>query len=124
MLVYGIVSTNTHPWGSARTLSVLAIGLSLLGVFVLIEARLAENPLVPLGVFRRRSINAANAVALTVGASIFSSFFFLSLYLQQINGYTRFGPGWPSCRWRWLHSAPRCWRPALWPASESAANCL
>ena len=88
MLVYGIVSTNTHPWGSARTLSVLALGLLLLGVFVLIEARLAENPLVPLGVFRRRSLNAANGVALTVGASIFSSFFFLSLYLQQINGYT------------------------------------
>ena len=38
--------------------------------------------------FRRRSLNAANGVALTVGASIFSSFFFLSLYLQQINGYT------------------------------------
>ena len=88
MLVYGIVSTNTHPWGSTRTVSVLAIGLFLLGVFVLIEARLAEHPLVPLGVFRRRSLNAANGVALTVGASIFSSFFFLSLYLQQINGYT------------------------------------
>ena len=85
MLVYGIVSTNTHPWGSTRTVSVLAIGLFLLGVFVLIEARLAEHPLVPLGVFQRRSLNAANGVALTVGTSIFSSllFFFLSLYLQQ-----------------------------------------
>jgi EmrB/QacA subfamily drug resistance transporter len=88
MLVYGIVSTNMHPWGSARTLSVLAVGVLLLGAFVLIEARLAEHPLVPLGVFRRRSLNVANGVALTVGASIFSSFFFLSLYLQQINGYT------------------------------------
>jgi EmrB/QacA subfamily drug resistance transporter len=87
-LVYGIVSTDTHPWGSARTLSILAIGSVLLVAFIVVEARFAEHPLVPLGVFRRRSTNVANGVALTVGASIFSSFFFLSLYLQQINGYT------------------------------------
>ena len=88
VLVYGVVGTDSHPWGSARTLSTLAIGLLLLAVFVLIEARLASNPLVPLGVFRRRSLTTANVVALTVGAALFSSFFFLSLYLQQVNGYS------------------------------------
>ena len=87
-LVYGIVSTSAHPWGSVRTLFTLAIGALLLGVFVFIEARLAPNPLVPLGVFRRRSLNAANGVAITMGAALFSSFFFLSLYLQQVNGYS------------------------------------
>jgi EmrB/QacA subfamily drug resistance transporter len=88
LLVYAIVSTSTHPWGSARTISILAAGIAMLGAFVLIEARLAQHPLVPLGVFRRRSLTAANGVSLAIGASIFSLFFFLSLYLQQVNGYT------------------------------------
>ena len=88
LIVYAIVGTNTHPWGSARTISILAAGIALLGAFVLIEARLARQPLVPLGVFRRRSLTAANGVSLAIGASIFSLFFFLSLYLQQVNGYT------------------------------------
>jgi EmrB/QacA subfamily drug resistance transporter len=87
-LVYGIVSTSAHSWGSTRTLFTLAIGAVLLGVFVFIEARLAPNPLVPLGVFRRRSLSAANGVAVTMGAALFSSFFFLSLYLQQVNAYS------------------------------------
>jgi EmrB/QacA subfamily drug resistance transporter len=88
VLVYGVVGTNTHPWGSTWTISVLALGAALLAVFALIEARLAEHPLVPLAVFRRRSLAAANGVSLAIGGSIFSLFFFLSLYLQQINGYT------------------------------------
>jgi predicted MFS family arabinose efflux permease len=88
LLVYGIVSTDTHPWGSARTISILALGVALLGVFVITEARLTDHPLLPLGVFRRRSLTAANGVAIAVGASLFSMFFFLSLYLQQINGYS------------------------------------
>lgn len=87
-LVYGIVGTNTHPWRSVWTISVLALGAALLGVFALIEARLAEHPLVPLAVFRRRSLTGANVVSLAVGGSILSVFFFLSLYLQQVNGYT------------------------------------
>lgn len=88
VLVYAVVGTNSHPWGSAWTLSSLALGLALLATFVLIEARLAPNPLVPLEVFRRRPLSAANGVALTMGAALFSSFFFLSLYLQQINRYS------------------------------------
>jgi predicted MFS family arabinose efflux permease len=60
----------------------------MLAAFMLIEARLAEHPLVPLGVFRRRSLTAANGVSFVIGASIFSLFFFLSLYLQQVNGYS------------------------------------
>ena len=88
VLVYGIVGTNTHSWGSAWTISVIALGAALLGVFALIEARLAEHPLVPLAVFRRRSLTVANGVSMAVGASILSLFFFLSLYLQQIDGFT------------------------------------
>jgi len=88
LIVYAIVGTRTNPWGSVHTISILAAGAVLLGAFVLIEARLTEHPLVPLRIFRRRSLTAANGVSFAIGASIFSLFFFLSLYLQQINGYT------------------------------------
>jgi EmrB/QacA subfamily drug resistance transporter len=88
VVVYGIVSTDTHAWGSPFTLITLAIGVVLLGLFVTIEARLASNPLIPLSVFRLRTLMAANGVAVTIGASLFGVFFFLSLYLQQVNGYS------------------------------------
>lgn len=88
VLVYGIVGTNSHPWGSLRTVVSLALGAALLGAFVVIETRLAAHPLVPFGVFRRRALSVANAVAVTLGAAIFGMFFFASLYLQQVNHYS------------------------------------
>jgi predicted MFS family arabinose efflux permease len=59
----------------------------LLAAFAVIESRIA-HPLVPLGVFRLRSVAAANGIAVMVGAALFGMFFFLSLYLQQVNGYS------------------------------------
>jgi EmrB/QacA subfamily drug resistance transporter len=88
VVVYGIVSTNVHPWGSPRTIITLAVGAALLAVFAVIEAKIAKDPLVPLSVFKRRSLSAANGVAVTVGIALFGMFFFLSLYLQQVAGYT------------------------------------
>jgi EmrB/QacA subfamily drug resistance transporter len=88
LVVYGIVSTRTHPWDSAQTICILVAGAALLAAFAVIEARLADSPLVPLAVFRRKSLSAANGVSITFGASILSVFFFLSLYLQQVNRYT------------------------------------
>ena len=87
-LVYGIVGTNTHGWDSAGTISLLPFAVDLLGLFALIEARLAAHPLVPFAVFRRRSLTVANGVSVAIDGSIFSLFFFLSLYLQQINQYS------------------------------------
>lgn len=86
--VYAIVGTDIHPWGSTQTLVTLAIGLALLAAFGLIEARIASEPLVPLSVFRRRSLSAANGIAITIGASLFGTYFFLALFLQQIDGYS------------------------------------
>jgi EmrB/QacA subfamily drug resistance transporter len=88
LVVYGIVSTNTRPWGSAATVSTLTGGIALLVVFAVIESRVATHPLVPLGVFRNRSISTANGIAVTIGAALFGMYFFLSLYLQQVNGYS------------------------------------
>ncbi len=87
LLVYGIVSTETRSWGSAATILTLAGAAGLLAVFVVIEGR-THNPLVPLGIFRLRSIAAANAIAVTIGAALFGLFFFLSLYLQQVQSYS------------------------------------
>jgi EmrB/QacA subfamily drug resistance transporter len=88
LLVYGIVSTDTRAWGSFATILTLSGGAALLAAFVVIESRLVAHPLVPLGVFRLRSVTAANGVAMMLGAALFGMFFFLSLYLQQVNGYS------------------------------------
>jgi len=87
LLVYGIVNTDTRSWSSPATILTLLGAAALLVTFILTEKRTA-NPLVPLGVFRRRSVAAANGVAVMLGAALFSMFFFLSLYLQQVNGYS------------------------------------
>jgi EmrB/QacA subfamily drug resistance transporter len=85
-LVYAVVGTDTHSWGSATTLVPLVAGVVLLALFVLIEARSAE-PLVPLGIFRLRALSGANLVALLIGMGMFSFWFFLSLHLQRVHGF-------------------------------------
>jgi EmrB/QacA subfamily drug resistance transporter len=87
VLVYGIVRTDTYGWTSAHTLITLAIGVGLLALFLLIEARLAKAPLVPLRVFGSRELSAANVVVITLGASAFAMWYFLSLYLQEVRGF-------------------------------------
>jgi EmrB/QacA subfamily drug resistance transporter len=88
VLVYGIVSTDTRSWGSPTTVISLAVGTGLLAAFLVIEARFARHPLLPLSIFKSRSLSVGNAIALTVGAALFGMYFFLSLYLQQVNGYS------------------------------------
>jgi EmrB/QacA subfamily drug resistance transporter len=87
ILVYGIVSTDTHSWGSPQTVTTLLAGGILLLAFVFIESR-AAHPVVPLSIFKMKTLSAANGIAVTVGAALFGMYFFLSLYLQQINGYS------------------------------------
>jgi EmrB/QacA subfamily drug resistance transporter len=86
-LVFGIVKAQAWGWGSARTLLVLGAGVVLLAAFVAIEFR-SKAPLVRLSVFRTRTISAANAVMLLVASGMFGMFFFASLYVQDILGYS------------------------------------
>jgi EmrB/QacA subfamily drug resistance transporter len=86
VLTYGIVQTDTHGWGSGRTLVIVALGLALLATFSLIEGRLAQAPLVPLRIFRSRPVSGANVVVFCMGAAAFAMWYFLSLYLQQVLG--------------------------------------
>ena len=86
VLTYGIVETDTHGWGSARTLVTLGIGVALLALFLLIEGRLARVPLVPLRIFSSRALSGANVVVFFLGCAAFAMWYFLSLYLQQVLG--------------------------------------
>jgi EmrB/QacA subfamily drug resistance transporter len=88
LLVLGIVRTDQTGWGDVSTLILIAAGVALLGVFVLIEGRFARAPLMPLRIWRSRTLSAANIVVLLVGGSSFGMWFFVSLYLQQVLGYS------------------------------------
>jgi EmrB/QacA subfamily drug resistance transporter len=88
LLVLGIVRTDQTGWGSAATLALIGAGVVLLGAFVLIEGRFASHPLMPLRIYRSRALSAANVVVLLVGGATFGMWFFLSLYLQQVLGYS------------------------------------
>jgi EmrB/QacA subfamily drug resistance transporter len=88
VVVYAIVNTDTHAWGSATTLITLVVGLAFLAAFFVVEARFAAQPLIPLRIFRHRALTAANGIAVTIGAALFGMYFFLSLYLQQVNRYS------------------------------------
>ncbi len=87
MLIYAFVTTDAHPWGSLHTLGLMAVGLGLIALFVFIEAR-TDEPLVPLRIFRSRALAGADAISFLLGGLIIGQLFFLSLFLQQVNGYS------------------------------------
>ncbi|MGH2872664.1 MAG: MFS transporter, partial [Solirubrobacteraceae bacterium] len=88
LVVLGIVRSDQTGWGNAVTLGLIVVGLGLLGAFIAIEGRFAHAPLMPLRLFRARTLSAANVVVLLIGAATFAMWFFLSLYLQQVLGYS------------------------------------
>jgi EmrB/QacA subfamily drug resistance transporter len=92
LLVYTLVDANTAGWGSGQTIGLGALAVALLAGFVAWERRSA-SPLVPFGIFRKRTLRGSNAVGLLIGASLFSMFFFISLYLQQVLGYDALDAG-------------------------------
>ncbi|HME01944.1 MAG TPA: DHA2 family efflux MFS transporter permease subunit [Solirubrobacteraceae bacterium] len=83
LLVYAVVEAVNVGWGSSTTLLRLAGAAVLLGAFVLIELR-QRHPLVPFTIFRLRTLRGADVVGLLIGMSLFSMFFFISLYLQEV----------------------------------------
>jgi len=87
LAVYAIVNGNDAGWGSAETLGLLGAAAVLLAAFLIIESR-TPAPLVPLSIFRIRSVAAANAVGVLMAGGMFAWFFFSALYLQQILGYS------------------------------------
>jgi EmrB/QacA subfamily drug resistance transporter len=86
-LVYGIVKAESAGWTSASTLGFGGLALIMLIAFVLIERRSAE-PLVRLSIFAVRTIRSANVVMLLVASGLFAFFFFNTLYVQRVLGYS------------------------------------
>ncbi|HZT45598.1 MAG TPA: MFS transporter [Gaiellaceae bacterium] len=92
LLAYGIARAAQHGWGNATTIGLLAAAVALVSAFVGIEHR-SPAPLLPLRIFRSRTVTAANATMLTVGAVGFAQFFVLTLYLQQVLHYSAIRTG-------------------------------
>ena len=87
VLAYALLDASSAGWGSTKIVGLLAAAVVLLGAFVVIEQR-SSAPLVPFRIFRLRTLTGANVVGLLLGASLFSMFFFISLYMQQVLGYS------------------------------------
>ncbi|WP_204357678.1 MULTISPECIES: MFS transporter [unclassified Streptomyces] len=98
-LVYAIISTESVSPASPHVWAALAVGVVLMAAFVLIQSK-AADPLVPLRVLRRRTLAIANGVMIGLGAAMFAMWFLLSLYMQQVLGFSALKTGlWflPSC---------------------------
>ncbi|MGA2012062.1 MAG: MFS transporter [Solirubrobacteraceae bacterium] len=87
VLVFAIVKAQSFGWGSARTLGLGAAAVALLAAFLVIESR-SQAPLMRLSIFRVRSLAVADTVLLLVASGMFGMFFFASLYVQEILGYS------------------------------------
>ncbi len=92
LLVYAIVKAEAYGWGSSKTFGLAAAALALLAIFVVIERR-SKAPLVRLGIFKLRSLLGANLVLLVVAGGLFANFFFSSIYMQEILGYSPLDAG-------------------------------
>jgi hypothetical protein len=81
-----------HGWGTTETIGLLAASVILVASFVVIELR-SKAPLLPLGIFRLRTLAGANASGLLLGGALFSQFFLLTLYMQQVLHYSALKTG-------------------------------
>src|SRR5947208_2805925 len=86
LAVYAIVNGNENGWTSAETLGLLGAAAVIFATFLVLETRVAE-PLVPLRLFRLRSVASANVVGVLWSAAMFAAFFLSALYLQLVLGY-------------------------------------
>jgi len=92
LLVYAVSTAPRVGWGTARTVSLLAASVVLLAAFVVIETRV-EAPLMPLRIFRLKTLAGANAVGVLLGGSFFAFIFIGTLYMQQVLGYSALKAG-------------------------------
>jgi EmrB/QacA subfamily drug resistance transporter len=92
LLVYAIVTANDAGWTSVQTVSLLSTSAALLGAFTIIQKR-SREPLMPLRIFKTPNLLASNIVMALLGAAWIPMWFFLNLYLQQVQGYGAFESG-------------------------------
>jgi EmrB/QacA subfamily drug resistance transporter len=87
VLVYALLDASSSGWGSTKIVSLLALSVALIGAFIAIELR-SKAPLVPFRIFRPRTLTGANVVGILLGGAVIAMFFFISLYMQQVLGYS------------------------------------
>ena len=92
LLVYAMTRAALHGWGTSQTIGLLAASAVLIGSFFVIEMR-SKAPLLPLRIFRLRTLSASNVSGLLMGGAIFSQFFLLTLYMQQVLHYSALQTG-------------------------------
>jgi EmrB/QacA subfamily drug resistance transporter len=91
-LVYAITQASNYGWGSFETIGIFTLAAALLAGFVAWESRAAE-PLMPLSIFRLRTLTGANTAGFILGTAVFSMFLMLTLYMQQVLGYSAMKTG-------------------------------
>ena len=92
LLVYALTHASQHGWASAETVTLLAAAAALVVGFVAQELR-SPAPLLPMRIFRLRTLSGSNLTALLTGAAVFSQFFLLTLYMQQVLHYSALQTG-------------------------------
>src|SRR6266436_2748384 len=92
LLVYAMTRATQHGWITAETIGLLAASAALVVAFVVIELR-SKAPLLPMRIFRLRTLTASNVSGLLLAAAVFSQFFLLTLYMQQVLHYSALKTG-------------------------------
>ncbi len=92
LLVYAMTRAVQHGWSTGETVGLLAASAALIVTFVVVEAR-SSAPLLPLRMFRLRTLTGSNVGGLLLGGAVFSQFFLLTLYMQQVLHYTALQTG-------------------------------
>jgi len=93
LLAYAVVQTGSHPWGSAGTIALLAVAAALIGYFLIHERFVATSPLMPLALWRNRSVAGANLVSALLATALFAVFYSTTLYMQQVLHYSALRTG-------------------------------
>jgi EmrB/QacA subfamily drug resistance transporter len=92
LLVYAMTHATQHGWGTTETIGLLAVSAFLIVAFVVIELR-SKAPLLPMRMFRLRTLTGSNVAGFLLGGALFSQFFLLTLYMQQVLGYSAIKTG-------------------------------
>src|SRR5207253_9043403 len=90
--VYAMTRAAQHGWVTAESIGLLAAAAALVAAFVLIELR-SKAPLLPMRIFRLRTLTASNVSGLLLAGAVFSQFFLLTLYMQQVLHYSALQTG-------------------------------
>jgi EmrB/QacA subfamily drug resistance transporter len=92
LLVFAVSKAPDYGWGAAKTILLLVVSAVLLALFLAIEAR-AKDPIMPFRIFRVSTVAGANIAGLLLGGVVFANFFLLTLYVQQVLGWSALKTG-------------------------------